>query len=130
MQVVKEQNLKKFNVPYYDKDNDREINASGNYNSGAMDFRNIGGKNYCAYELSSFYAAVPIIRVYSAETKKLVYSPKDVKSYAAKDDVKEPFSDLVSTTAALRLAAADDGMYVYHINNACSAIEAFHCPLK
>lgn len=122
--------LEEIYVPYYDKDNDREINASGNYNSGAMDFRNIGGKNYCAYELSSFYAAVPIIRVYSAETQKLVYSPKDVKSYAAKDDVKEPFSDLVSTTAALRLAAADDGLYVYHINNACSSIEAFHCPLK
>lgn len=122
--------LEKIYVPYYDADKGEEIDVAGNYNSGAMDFRNINGKNYCAYVLSPFYGGTPIIRVYDAESKTMVYTPKGVQNYASEDDPKEPFENFTSTAAAVRLEAASQGFNVYHISNACSSIEAFSVPVK
>lgn len=119
--------IHKISVPYTDESG-KVIEASGNYNSGCLDYRSINGKDYFVCALSSFYNNA-IIGVYDVATKELVYSP-EISNYSVADDPKEPFSGLVSTAAAVRLQQVSDGFELYHINNSCSAIEAFWCPLK
>ena len=119
--------IQKISVPYTDESG-KVIDASGNYNSGCLDYRSINGKDYFVCALSSFYNSA-IIGVYDVATKELVYSP-EISNYSVADDPKEPINGLVSTAAAVRLQQVSDGFELYHINNSCSAIEAFWCPLK
>lgn len=121
--------VQKIYVPYVGEDG-KEIDASGNYNSGCLDYRSINGKDYFACELSSFWGGNPIIGVYDVATKALVYSPSGVQNYKAEDDAKEPFNSLPSTAASVRLEAVSGGFNLYHINNSCSSVEAFNVPLK
>lgn len=116
-------------VPY---DNEGTIiNASGNYNSGCLDYRSINGKDYFVYELSSFWGGTPIIEVYDVATKTSVYKPSKLTSYTSSEDTLDPFEPtLPSTAASVRLAGAEDGVLLYHINNSCSSIEAFKIPMK
>lgn len=116
-------------VPY---DNEGTIiNASGNYNSGCLDYRSVNGKDYFVYELSSFWGGTPIIEVYDVATKTPIYQPSKLASYTSSEDANDPFeTSLPSTAASVRLVGADDGMLLYHINNSCSSIEAFKIPVK
>lgn len=107
-----------------------EVEYIGNYNPSAMEIRKIGGKNYFALALSNFFGGNPVITVYDADSKDVVYTAGNTISYAAEDDPKEPFSDLISTTADVMMESTEGGMILYHINNSCSSIEAFKVPLK
>lgn len=116
-------------VPY--EDNGKVINASSNYNSGCLDYRKINGKDYFVYVLSSFYSGAPIIEVYDVATQTKIYTPAVASTYTLESDSKDPNNDALATTAAaVRLEEASDGLNIYHINNASSSIEAFHCPIK
>ncbi len=124
-----------FYIPYYDEEQQAEVNVIGNYNSGTIDVRTINGKTYGAIELSEFWGGLPVINVYeldlaAGKVGSLVYSPVDLGYYTTEDDAKEPHSELTSTCASLVMEEATGGFNLYHINNSCSSIEAFHVPVK
>ena len=102
----------------------------GNYNPSAVDIRNIGGKNYVAVGLTPWwpeYGSTPVVLVADVETMAVVGQPS-TGSYAPTGEYSEegaPYYEVaVNTSACLIMEAVEGGIMVYHVNNACSGVEA------
>ncbi len=123
--------LHEIYVPY---DNGGTIeNVSSNYAANCLDYRTINGKDYGVFVLSPLWswAGSPVITIFDPATKEEVYTAYSPSTYILEDDAPDALTpEVLSTAAAVRLVAAEDGIMLYHINNSCSSIEAYHVVVK
>lgn len=105
---------------------------AGNYNPSAVDIRNIGGKNYVAVGLSPWwpeYGSTPIVLVADVADMTIVGQPA-AGTYAPTGEVSDTGAPYYETTAGANTSAClvmegtEEGIIVYHVNNACSGVEA------
>ena len=109
-----------------------DAEVAGNFNPGALDIRNIGGKNYIAVGLSPWwpeYGTTPVVIVADVDSMNIIGKPS-TGSYAPTGEYSEGGAPYYETTAGtnissdLAIEGVEGGIIVYHVNNACSGIEA------
>lgn len=110
--------------------------VDSNNAANAFDVRDINGKTYLAVAGGCFFpqwGLTPVLKIVDASTMTYVVEQANTKNYALTGETDADGNPLylegVGASAAVVMEATEDGMNVYHINNNCSAIEAFHFAL-
>lgn len=98
----------------------------GNNIANALYTYSADGASYLSVSGGVYYSesgATPVIRIYSSDKYELIAEPT-THTFATESETGDGFC----SNAARLEKTAENGLVVYHINNACSVIEAIRIP--